>query len=76
MEYEGLWLIWSNYHGAWWGPDRSGYYESVHHAGRYTMDEAIKLSRNRTMMGRTPPELPVPLKAALLTVEGRPFGDQ
>jgi hypothetical protein len=55
-------LIWSNVHGAWWGPDRAGYYTELASAGRYTREEAIAQcanGRDGFTARRTPPELPV-----------------
>lgn len=55
-------LIWSNVHGAWWGPNRAGYYATLSFAGRYTREEAIEQCANgRDGFGaaRRPPELPV-----------------
>lgn len=33
-------LIWSNVHGMWWGPNRQGYTPARAVAGRYTQREA------------------------------------
>lgn len=33
-------LIWSEEHGAWWGPDERGYTTSIMIAGRYSPDRA------------------------------------
>lgn len=35
------WLVWSNEHGAWWGPNSAGYLYKVEEAGRYTLAEAM-----------------------------------
>ena len=40
MEY---WVIWSEEHGAWWGPGRSGYVTSLERAGRYTEAQALEI---------------------------------
>jgi hypothetical protein len=42
-------LIWSNEHGAWWGPGEHGYVHDVAEAGRYTVKraEAIVANANR-----------------------------
>lgn len=37
---KGVYLIWSNEHAAWWGPNRRGYTTSIGAAGRYSADEA------------------------------------
>jgi hypothetical protein len=39
-EEKELYLIWSEEHGAWWGPDSSGYTRSLFEAGRYRPEEA------------------------------------
>lgn len=36
-------LIWSFYHGQWWGPARNGYVHSVAIAGQYTAEAAIEI---------------------------------
>ena len=35
-----FWLVWSNEHGAWWGPARWGYEREIARAGRYLEPEA------------------------------------
>ena len=37
-------LVWSNEHGAWWGPGRHGYRKRLSEAGRYTQAEALEIS--------------------------------
>lgn len=44
------WLVWSNYHRAWWGPERAGYTREVAQAGRYTLAEALDCCRMRSRM--------------------------
>jgi len=39
-------LIWSDEHSAWRGPNGSGYTRDPANAGRYTRDAAIKICRN------------------------------
>lgn len=56
-------LIWSNEHGAWWGPDRCGYVRSLGKAGRYSESEALGICANAIpgtsrILGLLP-ELPV-----------------
>lgn len=34
------WIIWSNEHQAYWGPNNSGYRRKIENAGRYTYEEA------------------------------------
>ena len=43
------WIVWSEEHGAFWGPGRSGYVTSLVRAGRYTEAEArlIEVNANR-----------------------------
>lgn len=45
-------LIWSNQHGAWWGPDRRGYTLMVEEAGRYPLDQARAIVRDATLAGQ------------------------
>lgn len=39
------WVVWSNDHGAWWGPHHSGYTGSLLLAGLYTKMEAQEIER-------------------------------
>lgn len=39
-----LWLVWSNEHAAWWGPNRCYYYRDISAAGRYTLEEATEIA--------------------------------
>ena len=38
-------VVWSNEHGCWWGPERCGYQWKIEYAGRYTRDEAMSICR-------------------------------
>lgn len=38
-------LVWSDFHHAWWGPNRRGYCKDDRLAGRYTHDEAVDICR-------------------------------
>jgi hypothetical protein len=42
------WLVWSNEHCAWWGPNRRNYYMSIESAGRYSLEEAMRICRFRS----------------------------
>jgi hypothetical protein len=44
-------LIWSNEHGAWWGPNTVGYVRRIEHAGRYSHEQALHICTN-AMPGR------------------------
>ena len=37
-------VIWSWEHQEWWAPNRQGYTEQLAQAGRYTFDEAAKIT--------------------------------
>ena len=57
-------LIWSNVHNLWWGPDSRGYTLNIDLAGKYSREEALKicaLSRDGIGSNPAPDELPVPL---------------
>ena len=56
-----VWLVWSNQHGAWWRPNRSGYTLDVAAAGRYALSDALQCAaaRSRCPDG-VPPEVIVP----------------
>lgn len=43
-------LIWSEEHRGWWGPDHRGYVQSRKAAGRYTLDEAIDIVKGANRM--------------------------
>ena len=40
---KNTWLIWSNEHDAWWGPNSNGDIGSRADAGRYTLEEATEI---------------------------------
>lgn len=40
MAAVAVWLVWSNEHGAWWGPNHVGYTRVIDTAGRYDQAEA------------------------------------
>jgi len=45
-------LIWSNEHGAWWAPDRTGYTTVIEAAGRYPQAQAERIVADATVGGR------------------------
>lgn len=68
-----MYLIWSNEHNAWWGPDRRGYALHLAAAGRYTREDALSIcqsARDGWRDGEPPPEIPVWEPDAVL-IEGR-----
>jgi hypothetical protein len=54
------WLVWSNEHRAWWGPNNCGYYRVIDAAGRYTLEAALANCQSPSRMGQNPPELVQP----------------
>lgn len=61
---EANYLVWSNEHRAWWGPNNAGYYGSIASAGRYTRDEALKICRGGRQFNDNPTEVPILLADA------------
>jgi hypothetical protein len=56
-------LIWSNEHRCWWGPNQRGYTQSIDRAGRYTREEAIGIAgtaRGGWEVGSNPSEIAIP----------------
>lgn len=51
------WLVWSNEHGAWWGPNRSHYYTDINSAGRYTLEDALAICKLRSRVADNPEEM-------------------
>lgn len=45
------WLVWSNYHSAWWGPNERGYFTDIGSAGRYTYEAAVACCNKRDKVG-------------------------
>jgi hypothetical protein len=39
-----MWVIWSEEHGAWWGPGEHGYTRSLRSAGRYSKEDAKEIA--------------------------------
>lgn len=52
MSNEDLFLIWSNQHGMWWRPGKSGYTQVIEEAGRYPRAEAEKIVASATCDGQ------------------------
>lgn len=65
-------LIWSNEHNSWWSPNHSGYTQRVQYAGRFTLEEAIKICNGANYdwdadtVRKIPMELPVAEESAIL----------
>jgi hypothetical protein len=62
---DGVYLIWSAEHGAWWGPVDAGYVQRISDAGRYSHAAALlicikAMPGDARRMGALP-ELPVAL---------------
>jgi hypothetical protein len=60
-------VVWSNEHKCWWGPNRAGYCSRLDDAGRYTRDEALKIcvnARGGRQFNSNPSEVPLPLDDA------------
>ena len=60
-------VVWSNEHKCWWGPNCCGYCGSMAGAGRYTRDEALAICRNARAgreFNENPTEVPLLLADA------------
>lgn len=60
-------VIWSNEHRAWWGPEHRGYYTHLSAAGRYSRDEALRIcvnARGGRRFNENPSEVPLLLADA------------
>lgn len=44
-------LIWSNEHGAWWGPNGHGYTTGLETAGRYSKERAERIAQSAGCWG-------------------------
>lgn len=42
-------LIWSNQHNAWWGPNHIGYVTEKHLAGHYSLHDAVAICLNANL---------------------------
>lgn len=74
------WMIWSNYHRAFWSPNALGYTTDIATAGRWALAQGLALCRRRSVdpsdPRSNPPELLVPspeLVAAMLRPQGGAF---
>ncbi|GGK62034.1 hypothetical protein Sme01_03970 [Sphaerisporangium melleum] len=52
---EDTYLVWSNEHRCWWGPNRSGYAQDVWKAGRYDRESAAAICQTRSWPQDAPP---------------------
>lgn len=60
-------VVWSNEHCAWWGPNRAGYCTRLEYAGHYTREEALRIcigARGGREFNHNPSEVPVLLADA------------
>lgn len=58
----GSYLVWSNEHRAWWGPNEAGYSTKLEGAGRYSRDHALRIctgARGGRQFNDNPSEVPV-----------------
>lgn len=66
---EPMWLVWSVYYDAWWGPGGCGYFSNLLRAGRYTREDAERVCANGGSKGFSatgqPSEVMVPVHAAI-----------
>ena len=62
MPTTDAWVVWSEEHGGWWRPGRSGYTPSLELAGRYTEAEAVAIEAqaNRYLPAGTYHEIAMP----------------
>ena len=64
---EEKYLVWSNEHKCWWGPNHAGYVSRLADAGRYTREDAIKIcvkARGGRQFNSNPSEVPLLLADA------------
>lgn len=62
-----VYVIWSNEHRSWWGPDKCGYRTKLENAGRYSRDDALDIcidARGGRQYNHNLTEVPVLLKDA------------
>jgi hypothetical protein len=62
MAEEKNYVVWSNEHRSWWGPNNAGYCTRLDAAGRYSRDEALKIcigARGGRRYNDNPTEVPI-----------------
>lgn len=66
---EPKYLVWSNEHKAWWGPEHRGYTRIISAAGRYDRDEALAIAGTRgggwVLNKGNPDEIAIPEQDAI-----------
>jgi len=67
-------LIWSEEHGAWWGPNSHGYTRSMVKAGLYSATEARGIIHNANMGHRQFCEVAIPAPLNLESLKALPNG--
>lgn len=70
-EDQGVFLIWSFEHNAWWGVGECGYVAIVEHAGRYTLERAVEICQAANIAEIDEAIVPLP---ALRLYAQRPVG--
>jgi hypothetical protein len=75
-EKEDLYLIWSNEHRGWWGPNRRGYSPGLLGAGTYSRDAALDICRDAIPTAshvKRISEIPVRYADVTQFLEGQPL---
>lgn len=62
---EPQYLIWSNYHRAWWRPKSAGYTTDIRGAGRYSRTEALDIAATARDGWRDPDQAPTELPISM-----------
>jgi hypothetical protein len=70
---EGLYVIWSNYHRAWWRPNSAGYTTDIRGAGRYSRADALSIVAAARDGWRDPDQAPTELPVAMNDLPGDVF---
>lgn len=66
-DHAQVYVVWSNEHRAWWGPNRAGYCTSLDQAGRYSREAALSIcdgARGGRQYNDNPSEVPILLADA------------